>query len=456
MIVNTVEPNNRVRVKSHPHRNSRNCKAKMGKKRTRSFFEDERSSVQLVQPAIGKSELRKRVRFCDTTRILKYDPGASSRGAVARLTPNHKELSQLYRNKLRGLKRPLLRNTVNESNKKMRINDSVESTIPPSKDTQNNKKRGHFNKNVANTSESQKRESIVNELHSSESHTEVTIDASDTEKVRSNSPIEETPKKSKKGNSPELVVVLIPTKNNRTKKKKKKTRSVKVLRGLLDSGANGCIIKEKFVAKQTKKIIKKEKVWETAAGTITTNKMCELKFNFPEFSDSKEITAPFNIIKENSNYELEYDIIIGRNVLSDLGIILNFNDNTIKWEDQEVEMKDPSFFKNKNQLFSTFYSSSEPDEVKEMAFRAEQIADAHYEKADLAKIVKENCSHLNIEERNELYKLLLSFEDLFDGTLGEWKTEPVDLELKKDANPCHSTQFSVPFIHHDTLKKEIA
>ena len=85
-----------------------------------------------------------------------------------------------------------------------------------------------------------------------------------------------------------------------------------------------------------KKIMKKEKVWETAAGTITTNKVCELKFNFPEFSESKEITAPFNIIKENSNYEQEYDMIIGRNVLSNLALILDFNDNMIKWEYQEV------------------------------------------------------------------------------------------------------------------------
>ena len=33
-------------------------------------------------------------------------------------------------------------------------------------------------------------------------------------------------------------------------------------------------------------------------------------------------------------------------------------------------------------------------------------------------------------QRNEFLKLLHKFEDIFDGTLGTWKTDPVDFELK--------------------------
>ena len=105
----------------------------------------------------------------------------------------------------------------------------------------------------------------------------------------------------------------------------------------------------------------------------------------------KEITDPFNIIKEKCNVNLDYDIIIGRNFLSDLGIILDFAENTIKWESQEIQMKDTSFFQNKKRLFYTFYNSIEPEELKEMAYRAEQIASAKYEKANLANIIHDNC-----------------------------------------------------------------
>ena len=145
---------------------------------------------------------------------------------------------------------------------------------------------------------------------------------------------------------------------------------------------------------------------EIATGIITASNVCEATFALPEFIDSKEITAPFNIIKENRNVNLDYDIIIGRNVLSDLGIILDFTENTIKWESQEIQMKDTSFFQNKERLFYAFYNSTEPEELKEMAYRAEQIADANYEKANLANIIHDNCSHLKSEEKNQLFRLL--------------------------------------------------
>ena len=42
---------------------------------------------------------------------------------------------------------------------------------------------------------------------------------------------------------------------------------------------------------------------------------------------------------------------------------------------------------------------------------------------------------LTVTQRNELLKLLHKFEELFDGTLGTWKTYPADFKLKEDAKP---------------------
>ena len=55
-----------------------------------------------------------------------------------------------------------------------------------------------------------------------------------------------------------------------------------------------------------------------------------------------------------------------------------------------------------------------------------EILDAKYAKADLPAIVKDNCKHLTPSEREPLLSLLLKFEQLFDGTLGEWNLPPVD------------------------------
>ena len=66
-----------------------------------------------------------------------------------------------------------------------------------------------------------------------------------------------------------------------------------------------------------------------------------------------------------------------------------------------------------------------------------------YSRADLEKVVQE-VETLSVLEQKELLKLLQQFEPLFDGTLGTWKTEPVELELKdSDCNPYHAKPYPV-------------
>jgi hypothetical protein len=49
----------------------------------------------------------------------------------------------------------------------------------------------------------------------------------------------------------------------------------------------------------------------------------------------------------------------------------------------------------------------------------------------------------------------MEFEELFDGTLGEWDTERVSLELKEGVKPYSCKSYPVPRLHKDTLKKEV-
>jgi len=83
------------------------------------------------------------------------------------------------------------------------------------------------------------------------------------------------------------------------------------------------------------------------------------------------------------------------------------------------------------------------------------ILDVNYEKADLQSVVRDNCKHLALHEPNKLLDLLIEYEDLFDGTLGDWKTEPVSLELKEGAKPYHGKAFPVPKIHKAILVNEL-
>ena len=90
------------------------------------------------------------------------------------------------------------------------------------------------------------------------------------------------------------------------------------------------------------------------------------------------------------------------------------------------------------------YSKFEPESTKELTHRAVKILDTDYEKADLPKIVKDTCSHLKESKKLELLSLLQQYEKMFDWTLGDWKTKPVNFELKEGAQPYHGRPFLVP------------
>ena len=71
--------------------------------------------------------------------------------------------------------------------------------------------------------------------------------------------------------------------------------------------------------------------------------------------------------------------------------------------------------------------------------------DAERTPADLKTIAKE-CTHLPKDEQRQLLKIRQKIESLFDGTLGVWKTAPVDLELKDPhVKPYHAKPYPVPY-----------
>ena len=83
------------------------------------------------------------------------------------------------------------------------------------------------------------------------------------------------------------------------------------------------------------------------------------------------------------------------------------------------------------------------------------ILDAKYEKTDLHKFMETQCQHLKMTQRNDLLKLLQKFEELFDRTLGTWKTDQVYLDLKEDAKPVCLRPYPVPKVHEEIFKKGV-
>ena len=71
--------------------------------------------------------------------------------------------------------------------------------------------------------------------------------------------------------------------------------------------------------------------------------------------------------------------------------------------------------------------------IAEAADRTMGILDATYEKTDLPKVIHENCNYLSYSEKAKLLKLLQKYEELFDGILGDFQTDPVRFDLNLGA-----------------------
>ena len=96
-----------------------------------------------------------------------------------------------------------------------------------------------------------------------------------------------------------------------------------------------------------------------------------------------------------------------------------------------------------------------PHSTQEATKQVVHMLDAKYLKADLQSVVSANCTHLSRQDQNKFLDLLTEHVELFDGTLGDWNTEPVSFELKEGAKPYHDRPYPVPKIRKETTIKEL-
>ena len=70
---------------------------------------------------------------------------------------------------------------------------------------------------------------------------------------------------------------------------------------------------------------------------MTTKTNCRIKFKLNEFSTSKEVTWKFHVDEtQMSNKSLDYDMIMGLDLMTELGIIINCRDKVVEWEEAKI------------------------------------------------------------------------------------------------------------------------
>ena len=90
--------------------------------------------------------------------------------------------------------------------------------------------------------------------------------------------------------------------------------------------------------------------------------------------------------------------------------------------------------------------------TREATERLVKTIDSTYAKEDLKKVAA-NATNLNAEERTQLLRCIQYFEDFFDGTLGDWDTDPINLELNPESNLFNCKYHLVPRINMENFCK---
>jgi hypothetical protein len=184
----------------------------------------------------------------------------------------------------------------------------------------------------------------------------------------------------------------------------------------------------------------------------------EVELSFANYSTSKKVHLHPDIVEYSKGSPTPlYDLIIGKQTLHDIGAVLDFKERTITIDDILLPMRNINNLQLKSSISRALKFNSnfaqEPESTRNATKRVVEILDAKYDKADLPSIVKNDCAHLSTPHQNLLLVLLLKYEELFDGMLGDWKLLPVSFELKEGAKPYHGRLYSIPKVHKAALKE---
>jgi hypothetical protein len=119
-----------------------------------------------------------------------------------------------------------------------------------------------------------------------------------------------------------------------------------------------------------------------------------------------------------------YDLIIGKQTMHNLGVKLDFQEKIITIDEILLPMRNIVKLQLKPRITRALRENTcfaqEPISTHSATKCMVKILDAKYEKADLPAIIRKNSSHLTASDREKLLSVLLKFELLFDGTLGDW------------------------------------
>ena len=190
--------------------------------------------------------------------------------------------------------------------------------------------------------------------------------------------------------------------------------------GQLDSGASNNLIHKDVLNKMTPMTYTSTiKQWNTKYGSFQTHTDVKIdNVKLPEFTLSRSFDPTFSLFPKNKE-KGDYTFVIGREGMRQLGLIQNWEDDTLEWKGIAVPMKTHGHWTN--------------DTIHHQLQQL-KIVKPTYHQSDL-RLVSRSQIHLNDEQKSTLYDVLSDNYEVFKGTKGEWTGAPVHIDLIEGSKP---------------------
>jgi hypothetical protein len=223
-------------------------------------------------------------------------------------------------------------------------------------------------------------------------------------------------------------------------------------KSLFDSGGTSVMINKRALPHKCKVYEYSGARFATTQGTFISPSFVYLTdLSFPEFTITRRIHKVKAFVCDASN--VRYDIIYGRNFLSNVGIDILCSTQQCTWLEQTIPFHPLNYFGDKVALRQLL--TVEPIRaVCAKSFLAD-ITTTKNSSADVRDITDAQ-THLTPQQRGELYDILKKRQRLFDGSLGCYTCHKFDIDLKPGIVPYHCKQpYSIPANKLDLARAEL-
>ena len=137
------------------------------------------------------------------------------------------------------------------------------------------------------------------------------------------------------------AVLAVISAGSKVQHSSKKVPKKKLIRVLLDSGSDGDLLFHKRGTPKHFPYLTRQvpKTWHTSNGDFQTKGKGDIQLKFFDYSISKRVhVQPDVVYYEETMEKPVFDLILGTKTMNELGIVLNFKQNTITIDEIELPM----------------------------------------------------------------------------------------------------------------------